>query len=37
LDGVAQFQAGQALTNLLESETGGQFAAQGQRLMADLQ
>jgi hypothetical protein len=37
LDGVAQFQAGQALTNLLESETGGQFADQGQRLMADLQ
>lgn len=37
LDGVAQFQAGQALTNLLESETGGQFAATGQRLMVDLE
>jgi hypothetical protein len=37
LDGVAQFQTGQALTNLLESETGGQFADQGQRLLADLQ
>ena len=37
LDGVAQFQAGQALTNILESETSGQFAALGQRLMVDLQ
>ena len=36
LDGIAQFQAGQALTNVLESETGGQFSAQGQALTTSL-
>jgi hypothetical protein len=37
LDGIAQFQTGQALTNLLQAEAGPEFAQTGQQLLGDLE